>query len=263
MKTIRTLAIVAAISGLIVSAYGLQAAESGSSVIFANRVYRIASASQVEWMELKLLSRQPVVLSDSEKDRCAEKKPAAIPGKTQSMAEASMKGNGKLLTWSADGTMFAYVAHDGSIPDLGPNRGCADCFYPLLKIARTSDAAVQTTIRLPKFSEHWNFAESMLWSPDSKTILVGAEAGISTAHYEDYWLLDWKTQSWRYAGGGNDAKWSPDSSQLLWSTPRDLVRLGKIGVWVVHLVRVDVTTLKQEPLTSGTAYVSDFAWCSN
>jgi len=158
--------------------------------------------------------------------------------------------------------MFAYVARDPTVPDPIPNPfACTDCFYSILNIARTTDMNILATIRLPERSENWNFAESIAWSPDGKDLLVGSQAGSSTSSFENYWLLDWINQNWRYAGGGNDAKWSPDSSQILWSTPRQLEKLGKIDVWVVHLALFDVRSLKQETLTSGTSYVSDFGWC--
>jgi dipeptidyl aminopeptidase/acylaminoacyl peptidase len=122
---------------------------------------------------------------------------------------------------------------------------------------------VVTSIPLPTFGEHWNYPTSIAWSPDGKSLLVGAEAGSSTAHYEDYWLLNLASKRWQYIGGGNGAKWSPDSSQIAWSTARDLEPLGKIHVWVVHLMLVDARTFKQTALTSGTSYVSEFHWCTN
>lgn len=117
-------------------------------------------------------------------------------------------------------------------------------------------------IPLPERSEHWNYLQSASWSPDGKWVLVGSEAGSSTAHFEDYWLLDWNSRTWQYVGGGNDAKWSPDSSKIVWATPRELAPLGKIHVWVVHLVLLDVRTLKQQALTSGVSYEADVSWCN-
>ena len=93
-------------------------------------------------------------------------------------------------------------------------------------------------------------------------ILAGAEAGSSDSHFEDYWLLDWADQKWQYAGGGNSAQWSPDRSQIAWTTARDLAPLGKIHVWVSHLVLLDVASLKQQTLTSGVSNESEFFWCS-
>ena len=131
-----------------------------------------------------------------------------------------------------------------------------------LRIKNITDGKEIATIQLPADHEHWNYSTSLAWSPDGKLILAGAEAGSSDSHFEDYWLLDWAHQKWQYAGGGNSAQWSPDGSQIVWTTARDLAPLGKIHVWVVHLVLLDVQSLKQNVLTSGTSYVSDFYWCS-
>ena len=79
-----------------------------------------------------------------------------------------------------------------------------------------------TDTRLQDRSEHWNFLTSVSASPDGKLVLVGSEAGSSTSHFEDYWLFDRASKTWRYAGGGNEAKWSPDSSAILWSTPESV-----------------------------------------
>jgi hypothetical protein len=41
-------------------------------------------------------------------------------------------------------------------------------------------------------------------------------------------------------------KWSPDGSAIVWSTPRALEPIGRIHVWVAHLVLVNVRTLEQQ-----------------
>lgn len=236
--------------------------QSNFRIIFGIRVYQRVGPSHVDWLEMSLPDRQAVKLTDIEKTRCFES-PRSPSAETKTRAELSIVGNGKLLTWSADGTMFAYVDRDLTVPPPTPNPfGCEGCFYSDLKVSRAIDTKVLASIRLPERSERWNYPQSIAWLPDGKTLLVGAEAGSSDSHFENYWLLDWTNQSWRYAGGGNDAKWSPDASQILWATPRHLAALGKIRVWVVHLALLDVRSLKQEILTSGTSYVSDFYWCS-
>jgi hypothetical protein len=124
-------------------------------------------------------------------------------------------------------------------------------------------AALPQNTRLPERSDHWNYLMSVSASPDERLLLVGSQAGSSDSHFEDYWLFDRASKTWRYAGGGNEAKWSPDSSTILWSTPRALEPIGKIRVWVSHLVLLDVRTLQQQPLTSGVSYESDFFWCTS
>ncbi len=124
-------------------------------------------------------------------------------------------------------------------------------------------AVLPTDTRLPDRSQHWNYLTSVSASPDGKLVLVGSAAGSSTSHFEDYWLFDRASKTWRYAGGGNEAKWSPDSSTILWSTPRELAPIGRIHVWVAHLMLVDVRTLEQQPLTAGVSYESDFFWCTS
>jgi len=139
------------------------------------------------------------------------------------------------------------------------------------KVKRSSDTCARQPMEstvlpagtpLPERSEHWNYLTSVTASPDGKLLLVGSEAGSSSSHFEDYWLFDRASRTWRYAGGGNEAKWSPDSSAILWSTPRELEPIGRIHVWVTHLMLLDVRTLEQQPLTSGVSYESDFFWCT-
>jgi hypothetical protein len=234
-----------------------------SNLVFAIRVYQRVGASHIDWMGITPANRQAVKWSDAEKSHCIATPRVPVSAETHALAQSSIGGNGKLLAWSVDGTMFAYVARDATIPPPTPNPwGCTDCFYSVLKVIRANDARVLNTIPLPEFGDRWNYATSITWSPDSKTLLVGGEAGPSGLKYEDYWLLNWTNKKWRYAGGGNAAKWSPDSSQILWSAAPTLEPLGKIHVWVVHLVLLDVESLKQNVLTSGTSYVSDFYWCS-
>ena len=140
------------------------------------------------------------------------------------------------------------------------------------KVKRSSDACARQPIesavlpsdtRLPDRSAHWNYLTSVIASPDGKLLLVGSEAGSSDSHFEDYWLFDRASRTWRYAGGGNEAKWSPDSSTILWSTPRELAPIGRIHVWVAHLMLLDVRTQEQQPLTSGVSYESNFFWCTS
>jgi hypothetical protein len=236
--------------------------QSTFKIVYSIRVYQPVGPSHEEWREMvspDLRSRP----STETKERCTAG--LVMPSSAnKTRAEQTAGRHGKLLTWSSDGTMFAYVDRNPSIPPPKPNPwGCDDCFYPELKIVRASDASLLATIRLPEFGEHWNYPQEIVWSPDGKTLLVGAEAGSSDSHFSDYWMVDWTKKDWRYAGGGNSANWSPDGAEIIWSTPRRLEPLGKLHVWVTYLTLVDAQTLRQQSLTSGTSIVSDFYWCTN
>ena len=235
--------------------------ELTSPVAFAIRIYQPTRTSRVEWMEVRPATREAVTMTDAERMRCVATRGGTMSTEAQARVKSAI-GRRKLLTASRDGAMVAYVDRDSSVPPPVPNPwGCSDCFYPVLKVARASDAAVVSTIRLPEFGDHWNYATSITWSPDGLMLLIGGQAGSTDSQFEDYWLLDWTAKKWRYAGGGNGAKWSPDSTQILWTAPRTLEPLGKIHVWVVHPILVDVQTLNQSALTAGTSFVSEFFWC--
>jgi hypothetical protein len=235
---------------------------SASKIVYSIRIYQLVGPSHEEWREMippDLRSRP----STENKERCTAG--LVMPSSDdKNRAEQIVGQHGKLLTWSPDGTLFAFVDRNPSIPPPKPNPwGCDDCFYPELKVLRASDTSVLATIPLPEFGEHWNYPDEIVWSPDEKTFLVGAEAGSSDSHFSDYWMVDWMRSNWRYAGGGNSAKWSQDGTKIIWSTPRRLEPLGKLHVWVTHLTLVDAQTLRQQNLTRGTSIVSDFYWCAN
>ena len=204
---------------------------------------------------------QAVRLTTAERMHCLASQGGTASTEAQARFESAI-GQRKLLTASIDGAMVAYVDRDPGVPPPVPNPwGCTDCFYAVLKVARTSDGTVLSTMRLPEFGDHWNYATSITWSADGRMLLVGSEAGPTDSKFEDYWLLEWTAHRWRYAGGGNGAKWSPDSTQILWAGARTLESIGSIHVWVVHPILVDVRTVEQSALTTGTSLVSEFFWC--
>ena len=109
--------------------------------------------------------------------------------------------DGQRIEWYR--SLTSSIIHDLPLSSQIPNRSRG-----------TGIARVLATIRLPEFGEHWNYPDSIVWSPDAQTLLVGAEAGSSGSHFSDYWIVDWVKENWRYAGGGNGATWSPDSSRI-------------------------------------------------
>jgi dipeptidyl aminopeptidase/acylaminoacyl peptidase len=220
----------------------LAAQNAAPRIVYRSRAYQRVGASQEQWWEMDLTTRQKLRVSDAD----AAQKRATCAGAGQPISRFG-KASGVL---SASGREVAEIS--GHEPfDRSP-----------LRIKNVTDGKEIATIQVPTDHEHWNFSTSLAWSPDGKLILAGAQAGSSTSSFEDYWLLDWARQKWQYAGGGNDAQWSPDGSQIVWTTARDLATLGKIHVWVSHLVVLDVASLTQQPLTSGISNESEFFWCS-
>src|SRR5204862_5773901 len=92
-----------------------------SNIAFAIRVYQRVGASHIDWMGIATPGQQAVKWSDAEKSQCVATQRSPVPAETNALAQASMAGNGKLLAWSADGTVFAYVARDATIPRPMPN----------------------------------------------------------------------------------------------------------------------------------------------
>jgi len=218
--------------------FSLAAQNSAPRIVYRSRAYQRVGASHERWWEMDLTTRQKVRMSDAD----AAQKRSTCSGAGQPISRFEKAS----VVLSPSGRELAEISHHEPF-DRSP-----------LRIKNVAAGKEIATIQLPTDHEHWNYSTSLAWSPDGKLILAGAEAGSSTSHFEDYWLLDWAHQKWQYAGGGL----SPDGSQIVWTTARDLAPLGKIHVWVSHLVLLDVASLKQQTLTSGISNESEFFWCS-
>jgi Tol biopolymer transport system component len=112
-----------------------------------------------------------------------------------------------------------------------------------------------------RFGQHYRTGEpyprwalQSTWSPDDRILLVGIYAGNSTVSAMDFFLLDLSRKRWTRAMTGNNPVWLPDSTAIVYETPRDLVPLTVSGthrVWSAHLARFDVATRTETLLTSG------------
>jgi len=215
------------------------AQDANPSVVFDSREYQVIGNSVVESWRMSLPDMHREKLARPDRSHCS-----AIPD--TSILQTRIGNKGTHPSQSEDYQKIAYIDSDSTY----------------VQIVRASDLTPISRFDLPVRSEHWNYPLSVAWSPGGRDLLVGSLGGSSTSHYQDYWLLDTSSGKWQYAGGGNDALWSPDGTRILWSTPRELAPLGKIHVWVVHLMTLEVATLKGKALTTGVSLESNFAWCS-
>lgn len=155
-------------------------------------------------------------------------------------------GNCGLPAWSKDGDQLACVSEKRAVQTID--------------VAHT---ATTRSIALPPQGDHWDFATSITWNPDGRSLLVGSYGGDSTSPSDDYWLLNLANGNWKYIDRGNAAHWSGDGSAIIYTSPRDLAPLpgGKHQVWVSQLKSAEMSTLRIRILVGGLSYNEDPQWC--
>jgi hypothetical protein len=150
--------------------FSLAAQNSAPRIVYRSRAYQRVGASHEQWWEMDLTTRQKVRMSDAD----AAQKRSTCVGAGQPISRFE-KASGVL---SPTGMELPEISVHEPF-DRSP-----------LRIKSATDGKEIATIQLPTDHEHWNYLTSLAWSPDGKLILAGAEAGSSTSHFEDYWLLD-------------------------------------------------------------------------
>lgn len=123
----------------ILTAEPLYQLRSTFKIVYRIRIYQRVGPSREQWREMIPPDVRDIPSTET-KERCAAGLVSpSVENKTK--AEQLVGQHGKLLTWSDDGTMFAYVDPNPAIPPPKPNPwGCDDCFFPDLKVIRASDA---------------------------------------------------------------------------------------------------------------------------
>jgi len=153
-------------------------------------------------------------------------------------------GEGERPAWSPDGSKLAAVVKSA------------------IRLIAARSGKDLDNVAFPTQPNAWNYPILLRWSPDGARILVGSEAGSSTAHYADLWLLNLADKTWQYLkDGGNDARWSTDGKYIVYSTPRVLGQVAKRGVWVSHIRRLNIRDLSHKDLTEGLSQDVEPAWC--
>jgi hypothetical protein len=118
------------------------------------------------------------------------------------------------------------------------------------------DAAQGTISARVRFDARPMPPDVLEWSPNGVWLLVstmGAKDN-STSRQSDYFVLDTRDNSWKFAGSGNNGFWIPGRNELVYSTPRGLTRLsgkGRHQVWSAQLEIFDPETGKHTEVTKG------------
>src|SRR6058998_3200389 len=109
--------------------------QSTFKIVHSIRVYQRIGRSHQQWREVTPPDLQSTT-STEVKGRCIAN-PVMPSPENKTRAEQMVGQHGKLLTWSHDGAMFAFVDRNPSIPPPKPYPwGCDDCFFPDLKVVR-------------------------------------------------------------------------------------------------------------------------------
>jgi hypothetical protein len=148
--------------------FSLAAQNSAPRIVYRSRAYQRIGASHEQWWEIDLTTREKVRMSDA----VAAQKQSTCVGVGQPIARFAKVSR----ALSPSGMELAEISVHEPF-DRSP-----------LRIKNVTDEKEIATIQLPTDHEHWNYSTSLAWSPDGELILAGAEAGSSTAHFEDYWL---------------------------------------------------------------------------
>lgn len=250
-------------------------------LVYSSRVYQTTGKSWIQLWELNVATGQRTQLTSSARQHLrpgcvasgvvfesgSEPVEPVPPVTTERWLWNRATGKEKLLgKLQPPAPAAKAVAKLGQLSTLAPNGRKAAYFTPDLKsviVAAWPSRKELWRAAAPPRSDRWNFPVSILWSPDSSRLLVEGEAGNSTAHYLDLWLLDTGSSSWQYLAGGNDPAWSADSKRLFYTTPRNLAPLpaSHRQVWITELRMITFPAGTRQKLVSGLSYNAFPAWC--
>lgn len=247
-------------------------------LVYSSRVYQTTGMSWLQLWEVNAVTGQRKQLTSSprphERPRCVaggvefesgSEPVEPAPPTTERWLWNRATGNEKLLGKIRPPAASA-VAGLGQLATLSPNGRKAAYFSPDQKtviVAAWPSKKELLRVAAPPPSERWNFPIGVLWSRDATRLVIEGQAGDSTAHYLDLWLLDTASRTWRYLDGGNDPAWSADSTRFFYTTPRSLAPLpaSHRQVWITELRMIAFPAGKHQTLVSGLSYNAFPVWC--